>query len=1068
MTTGNPRFVHLHVHSEYSLLDGCARIPALIDYAAQQGFHALAVTDHGATCGLVPFYRRATAAGIQPILGAELYVRGAGKHPYHLPVLAENAEGYRNLLRLVSLAHLDGFHTKPTVDVEALSTHSRGLIAFSGCLKGETPQLLMQGRDDEALRALIRYREIFGPGSFFVELQRHGLDEEEQVNSRLVPMAQRAGLRSVATNDVHYLDAADWRVHDVLLAVQTLSTVAQANRLRLRSPQYYLKSGEEMERLFADQPDALQATLDIAQRCRVDLDLGRLHIPHFPAPEGRSQHDYLAGLCRESAHRKFGPHIPREVDERLEYELGIIGKMGFSGYFLIVWDIVAFAKREGIPVGPGRGSGVGSIVSFLLDISTVNPLDHGLVFERFLNPERVSMPDIDIDLCHVGRPKVLEYVRRRWGREHVAHLGAFTTLRPRAAVRDVGRALGANQDTIDRIARLIPAYSSDLRNVLRESDRLRALVESETQARQIVDLAVRIQGLPRHMTQHAAGIVLADGPLTNYVALQRAGGDEIITQADMHAVEDLGLLKIDLLGLRYLTVMDETIRSIAREEGSPGFSAADIPVDDPTVYQAMARGETIGTFQLESSGMRRLLRRLKPERLDDVMCVCALFRPGPLASGMVEAFIRRRHGDESVSYFHPVLEPILRDTYGVILYQEQVMQVAQALAGYSLGRADMLRKAIAKCDPAALDRERETFLEGARKRGIPGGVAGKVFALIREFGGYGYAKAHAAAYARTAVHTVWLKLHHPVPYFAAMLSQNCGWDERFDQYLSEVRYLGIPIVPPDINRSGPLFTAEGPHIRAGLALVRDVGERAVQAILSERARGCFVSLGDFCRRLGGTLSRKAVDHLIRVGAFDPFGGTRPGMLLALQGLWETGRRAGSRGFPGQLGLLGGGEPAGAGIGYCPPEFPERERQEMEHDLLGFYLTSHPLDPHVPLLRRLGVMPAAEVAECDHGAEVFLGGCPGAARGHRTRDGKRMLFATLEDLGGRADLVVFPTALQKYGPLLADRIPILVWGQVDRTEDEPTVIVRKVAALGGQVTHPGAVTQKDPVGYLKNN
>lgn len=1038
-------FVHLHVHSEYSLLDGCARIPALVSRALEHGYDSLAVTDHGAAYGLVPFYRRAVAAGLKPILGAELYVRGSEGQAFHLPVLAETTEGYGNLLRLVSLAHLDGFHAKPMVTHDQLASHHEGLIAFSGCLKGEAPQMLMRGQAAGARAVIERYRDIFGAGNLFLEIQRHGLTEEDRVNAALIAWAPRLGLRTVATHDVHYLEPEDWRMHDVLLAVQTLSTVTQANRLRLSTPRYYLAGPDEMERLFADVPDAIRATADIAGRCRAGLDLKTLHIPQFPAPGGDTP-QYLTNLCLEAAHRKYPAGIPREVTDRLGYELKIINEMGFAGYFLIVWDIVSYAKREGIPVGPGRGSAVGSIVSYLLDISTVNPLDYGLLFERFLNPERVSMPDIDIDLCHVGRPRVLDYIRNRWGREHVAHLGAFTTMRPRAAVRDVGRALGVNQNLIDRLARAIPAYSGDLEQVLVESPHLRRIVDEEPEAREITDLARQIQGLPRHMTQHAAGVVLADGPLTHYVALQRAGGDEIITQADMHAVEDLGLLKIDLLGLRYLTVIDETCRAIARERRTP-FRVEDIPLEDTAIYEDASRGLTIGTFQLESAGMRRLLRRLRPESLEDIMSVCALFRPGPLGSGMVEAFIRRRHGEEAVTFFHPNLEPVLRETYGVILYQEQVMQVARVLAGYSLGRADMLRKAIAKRDPAGLEKERVAFVQGAQERGVPGGVAEKVFDLIREFGGYGFAKAHAAAYAQTAARTVWLRHCYPVPYFAAMLSLNYGEQERFDQYLSEVRYLGIPLLPPDINRSSTLFTPEGRFIRAGLGLICDVGDRAARAIMAERARGEFASLGDFCRRLGGTLSRKVVANLVRAGAFDSFGGTRPGMLLAFEGLWQAGREEAGRvrTSPGQLQLPGAGV-VSQDLGYCPPEFSKSERQEMERDLLGFYLTSHPLEPFVTTLERLGVMEVAGVSDCDHGESVFLGGCLGGMRGHRTRDGKRMMFAFIEDMSGRADLVIFPTVLQKHGPLISERRPLLVWGQVDRTEEEPTVVVRRVQEM----------------------
>lgn len=1027
-------FAHLHVHSEYSLLDGCARLPQLVEKAKELEFEALAVTDHGGVYGLVPFYREATRQGLRPILGAELYMEPGphGKSPYHLPVLARNEEGYRNLLRLATRGHLDGFHRKPMIRWEWLCEHGEGLIAFSGCLQGEIPQWILGGSLETAEQRTRDYMDIFGRDGFFLEAQRHGLPEEETVLEGLAELSRRTGCRLVATNDVHYLRKEDAKAHDLLLAVQTLSTIEQRDRLRLTRAEYELKNTDEMMTLFLDHPEALVAAGDIADACHVKLDFNRLRLPKFPIPGGETAADYLMRQAMEGlARRGLDGEVPLR---RLRYELEVIIRMGLAEYFLIVADITAFARREGIPVGPGRGSGVGSLTAFVLGITEVNPLEYGLLFERFLNPERQGMPDIDIDLCHRGRPRVLEYVRRKYGRDHVAHLGAFVTLRPRAVVRDAGRALGVAYDTIDHAAKLIPFHASTIDRALAESPRLMELAENP-ELGTVLEYGRALEGLPRHMTQHAAGVVITQEPLTDVLALQKAGGEEVITQADMGVVAAMGLLKMDLLGLRFLTVIDDALESLKRD--GIILRESEIPLDDSAVYEAMSRGDTVGTFQLESGGMRRLLRQYRPEHLHDIVAILALFRPGPINSGMVETYIRRRHGLEPTTYPHPLLEPVLSETYGVILYQEQVMEVARVLAGYTLGQADLLRRAVSKRDPQALRRERSTFVERSKGRGVSVETAEAIFDLIQEFGYYGFAKAHSAAYALTAYRTVYLKIHYPVAYHAALLSLNWGVPERFGRYLAETRRKGIAVLLPDINRSEALFQPEGTNIRAGLVMVRDLGEKGLRHLLTAREQGGeMVGLADLLDRTRRqSLTRRAVENLIRCGSCSGWGMSRPQLLFELRQLWTRTRRS----HPDQRPLFAAEILREVETPFQLEEYPERVCGELEKELLGHYLTQHPLEMVEDDLKGIPMDRVEELKETEK-PRALLCGLVDGVRSHRTRRGERMLFAVLEDLTGIADLVIFPKVLGKYGHLLMEKTPLLVWGQTDMGDNGLSLVV----------------------------
>jgi DNA polymerase-3 subunit alpha len=1031
-------FVHLHVHSEYSLLDGCARIPLLVAKARELGYESLAVTDHGGVYGLIPFYREAIRAGIRPILGAELYLEpgSIGESPYHLPLLARDEEGYRNLLRLATLGHLDGFCRKPMIRWEWLVQHAQGLIALSGCLQGEIPRLILEGREAKAEQRLNEYLDLFGKDGFYLELQRHGLPEEERVISGSLNLAKKTGCRSVATNDVHYLEKKDARAHDLLLAVQTLSLVNQPDRLRLAKAEYDLKSITAMKRRFADYPWALAQANEIADSCRVQLEFGRLRLPEFPLPLGLTAEEYLRGLAEEGLKRRLGNPGTFAV-ERLSYELDVIFKMGLTAYFLIVADIVQFAKQEGIPVGPGRGSGVGSLTAYVLGITEINPLDYGLLFERFLNPERRGMPDLDIDLCHRGRPRVLEYVRRKYGRDHVAHLGAFVTLRPRAVVRDVGRALGVSYDKVNQLAKAVPFFSSSIDKALEESERL-SKMSLDPEIQKVLEYSRALSGLPRHMTQHAAGIVISQEPLTDCLALQQAGGEEIITQAGMETVEDLGLLKIDLLGLRYLTVINDTLDLLRRD--GVDLSVAEIPLNDSQTYKALGNGDTVGTFQLESGGMRRLLRRYKPEHLQDIVAILALYRPGPLGSGMVETFIRRRHGLEKSETLHPLLEKVLGETYGVILYQEQVMEVARVLAGYTLGQADLLRRAVSRRDPVALAKERSNFLTRAQRLGVEPAIAEIVFDCIQEFGHYGFAKSHSAAYALTAYRTVYLKTHFPLAYYAALLTLNLGVEDRFPRYLAEIRYKGIKILTPDLNHSTTEFVPNGNGIRASLKMVKDLGDKGIQALLEARkSGGPFLSLDDLLHRTARrTLTKKALENLIRVGACGSFGIPRPQLLFELRRAWERSKK---REVPDQPRLFTSEMLIDSETVFLL-EYPETVQLELEKEILGNYLSKHPLEMIEDKLCMLKLDYAEELTEKEKD-KVLLCGLINGVRLHRTRRGERMLFAVFEDLTGLMDLVVFPNVMREYGRLLTEKEPILVWGHTDTSDEQTSVIVEGV-------------------------
>ncbi|MGB9920618.1 MAG: DNA polymerase III subunit alpha [Moorellales bacterium] len=1052
-------FVHLHLHSEYSLLDGACRLEKAVAEAARQNMPALAITDHGVMYGVADFYRLAKQQGIKPILGAEVYVARRSRFdrqgqeeqsPFHLVLLARDYRGYQNLLRLVSRAYLEGFYYKPRVDRELLAEHREGLIALSACLAGEIPALFLKGREEEAVAAASWYREVFGPENFFLELQDHELAEQKRANRFLVDLARRLDLPLVATNDVHYLKREDATLHDVLLCIQTGKTLEDSKRLEFPTQEFYFKTGEEMARIFAEVPEALANTLAIAERCQVELPFGRLHLPHYPVPEGHTAESYLRHLCLEGLKERGLLHR-EEYRRRLEYELEVIFKMGFAGYFLVVWDLVNFAHREGILTGPGRGSAAGSLVAYALGITQIDPLRYDLLFERFLNPERVSMPDIDIDFCFERRGEVLDYLTRRYGGDRVAQIITFGTMAARAAIRDVGRVLNLPLSEVDRLAKLVPAeLGISLDRALEESPELRQAYEGDDRVRQLLDFARALEGTPRHASTHAAGVVIAPEPLVNFLPLQKSPDGPVTTQFAMHVIEELGLLKMDVLGLRTLTVIGDTLKLIAQSGQQPP-DLDNLSLEDPKTYALLSSGESVGVFQLESSGMRTLLRSLRPERFEDLVALVALYRPGPLGSGMVEDFIRRKHGQVEVKYLHPSLEPILRDTYGVILYQEQVMRIASELAGFTLGEADLLRRAMGKKKPEVLAAQRSRFLEGAVARGVAEETAAQIFDLMEYFAGYGFNRSHSAAYALVAYQTAYLKANYPVQFMAALLTSVRNHPDKVPVYIEECRRLGIEILPPDVNASLADFSIAGNAIRFGLAAVKNVGEGAIESILRARADGPFGSLADFCRRVDlRQVNKRVIESLIRCGAMDSLGAGRARLLAGLDACLEAGQRRQEDRLRGQLSLfdLASGREELASEVELPevPEYSPQELLAMEKEMLGFYVSGHPLAEYRKQLAVHTNYSLAELGQVEEGTVVKVGGLVGQVRRLTTKRNEVMAAVVLEDTTGTVEVLVFPRLLESAREFLQSGQVVIVEGRTDGAEEGVKILADRVRPL----------------------
>ncbi|MEJ5377991.1 MAG: DNA polymerase III subunit alpha [bacterium] len=1060
-------FVHLHVHSEYSLLDGAIRFSQALEAARAYKMPALAITDHGNLFGAVSFYQEATKAGVKPVIGCELYMASGSRWDrtsakgmegnHHLLVLARNSLGYRNLLKLVSKGYLEGFYYKPRIDRELLAMHSEGLVGMSACLHGEIPHWILQGQWERAVQTAQWYRDTF-KGNFFLELMHNGIPEQDKVNEGLLRLAKELGLGVVATNDCHYLKREEARSHDVLLCIQTGKTLESSSRLKFQTDQFYFKSPEEMACSFSHVPEALSNTLKIAQECELELELGKYFFPSFPLPEGETLESRLEALARQGFQERMAQiqaHSPQwfqqrvsQYTSRLEHELRVIQEMGFAGYFLIVADFIQYARDEGIPVGPGRGSAAGSLVAYCLRITDIDPIRYNLLFERFLNPERKSMPDIDIDFCKLGRDRVIRYVAQRYGQENVAQITTFGRMEARAVVRDVGRVLGMPYEEVDRLAKLIPkGPGMDLGKAMLKEPKLKELAQSNPQVKDLLEVALSLEGLVRHASTHAAGVVISDRPIVEHLPLYRSQEGELVTQYDMKAVEAIGLVKFDFLGLRTLTMMDDALKLIAKSGTKVDLRS--IPLDDPATYHLLSSGDTDGVFQLESSGMRELLVRMKPTVFEDLIALVALYRPGPLGSGMVEEFIERKQGKVAIRYELPQLEPILKDTYGIIVYQEQVMQIAVELAGYTMGQADVLRKAMGKKIARVMEEQRQVFLNGARKNGVPEDVASRIFDLMAKFGEYGFNKSHSAAYAMVAYQTAYLKTHFPVEFMAALLTSEKDRTDKIIRYISSCKERSIEVLPPDVNESDYDFSVSDGKIRFGLGGVKNVGRKAIDAILQARKKGPFKSLRDFCSRVDTQkVNKRVMESLIKCGAFDSFGGHRAQYMAGLDQVMEEAQRLHRARARGQMSMFGEVSNFSLPGDLLPEVEPWEESRRLEHEKesLGFYVTGHPMERITDEVSSWCNANTETLASMADKAEVRMVGVKRSCKEVATKKGERMGFLTLEDLHGSVEVVCFPEAYRQALPLIQKDLPLCVRGVLEHGEDSHKLVASEVLSV----------------------
>ncbi len=1066
-------FVHLHVHTQYSLLDGAIRIGDLVKKACEYGMPAVALTDHGNMFGAIEFYLKCQSAGIKPLVGCEVYLapesrftkeaRGIGDVASHLVLLCENLEGYRNLSRLVSIGYKEGFYYRPRIDKEVLRKYSTGLIALSACLKGEVASLCECGRMDDARASAEEYADIF-PGRYYLEIQENSLPEQERANRGLLSLADQLGLPLVATNDCHYLNRVDAKPHEVLLCIQTGKTMDDPGRMSFSADEFYFKPPQEMAAAFSHVPEALANTVRIAERCDLRFDFKTYHFPRYELPEGKSLEEELTRQAESGLESRFehirakNPAFSTEDEEayrhRLEIELACIIQMGFPGYFLIVADFINWAKQQGIPVGPGRGSAAGSLVAYALRITDLDPIPYNLLFERFLNPERISMPDIDVDFCQNRREEVIQYVTRKYGRDKVCQIITFGTMAAKGAIRDVGRALNYSYGEVDKIAKLVPnILNIHLEDALKKEPKLNEMAKADPRIKNLLDTALCLEGLTRHASTHAAGVVVAPDELEEFCPVYMdPKSNSITTQFSMKYVEKIGLVKFDFLGLKNLTVIDNAIKLI-RAGKTPGFDITRLGDDDETAYQLLQAGNTTGVFQLESSGMKELLVKLKPSCFEDIIAVCALYRPGPLGSGMVDDFIDRKHGRKPVTYELPQLQPILKDTYGVIVYQEQVMQIARTLAGYSLGGADLLRRAMGKKDPAEMARQRDIFLAGAKENGIDLKKAEAIFDLMAKFAEYGFNKSHSAAYALIAYQTAYLKAHYPVEFMAALLSEDMDSSDKVIKNIAECRGMGIQVLPPDINASELSFTVRENSIRFGLGAVKNVGAAAVEAILEARGGEAFRDLFDFCARVDlRRVNRRVVEALIKCGSFDSTGFRRAQLAAVLEVAMDLGQKLQKERAGAQASLFDESEVAltpASRAGTVPDiaEWREKELLSFEKEALGFYITGHPLDRYADDVKRFATANTASLQEKEDRSEVRLCGIVASLTEKITKKGDRMAFALIEDQMGSVEAMVFPDVYGKVSEYLKGEEPLLVTGSVEIGEESCKVRVTDIVQLG---------------------
>jgi DNA polymerase-3 subunit alpha len=1054
-------FVHLHLHTQYSLLDGACQVDKLMTKAKEYRMPALAMTDHGNLFGAVEFYNLASKEGIKPIVGCEVYVApksrfertpedGQYEGANHLTLLARDATGYKNLIKLVTAGYLEGFYYKPRIDRDLFAQHAQGLLALSGCLNSEFCRALLNKDQPMAEQIAGWYMDVLGRENLYLEIQDHGLEDQRTAGQGTLAVAKRLGLPVVATNDVHYLNAGDHKAHEVLLCIQTGKTMKDPDRWRFSAQQFYFKSPAEMQTLFGELPEALKNTIAVAERCNLELKFGQILLPKYTVPEGHTLDSYLRVLAEEGLRKRFENPGP-DVIQRLNRELAVIEKMGFAGYFLVVWDFISFARSRGIPVGPGRGSAAGSLVAYCLGITNIDPLRYGLLFERFLNPERISMPDMDIDFCYERRGEVIEYVTKKYGEENVSQIITFGTLGAKAVIRDVARAMGMAYADGDKIAKMVPnTLNISLDEALRDSAPLREAVEKRPEVAELMETAKVLEGLTRHASTHAAGVVISNEPLIEHLPLYKGAKGEITTQYAMGAIEKIGLLKMDFLGLRTLTVVANTAKLIQQSRGA-AVDMERIPLDDAATFQLLGEAKTFGVFQLESSGMRDLLRQLRPNRIEDIIALVALFRPGPMH--LIPNFIERKHGRTKVVYDHPLMEEILKDTYGIMVYQEQVMRIASDLAGFSMGEADILRRAMGKKNPELMAEQRKKFVDGAAAHGVPEKKAERIFGFMEQFAGYGFNKSHSAAYALIAYQTAYLKANYPVEFMAALLTSEMADTDKIVKYIDECRAMGIQVLPPDVNESTNDFGVVGDKIRFGLVAVKNVGETAIHSILeARRDQGRFRDLFDFCQRVDLRLvNKRVIESLIKCGAFDSLGARRAQLIAVVDKAMEAAASAQRDRAHGQVSLLDMLSSGGTARREGPalPDLPEWDRPQLlagEKETLGFYVTGHPLAEHRALIAKHATATTEDLPSLPDKSSVKLGGIVTAVKEISTKNGERMAFVTLEDLAGSVETVVFPDLYRSSMLHLAKDSAVLVKGQVDIGEETVKLLLSEVQPL----------------------
>ena len=1061
-------FVHLHVHTEYSLLDGACRIGKMMDRVKELGQTAIAITDHGVMYGCIDFYKAAKAAGIKPIIGCEVYVTrrtiadrvyGVDNDPYHLVLLCKDRKGYENLCLLVSEAFMNGFYGKPRVDLDMLRKHHEGLIALSACLAGAIPQYLLSQDYEGAKEYALKLADIFGDGNFYLELQDHGIAEQTPVNQGVQRLARETGLPLVITNDAHYLTKEDAKMQDVLLCVQTGKTVDDTNRMRFETEEFYLKSEQQLRELFPGCDEAIENTARIAERCNLDFVFNEYHLPSFPVPEGYSNEEYFRKLCYEGFAERY-PDKPQSYIDRLEYEIGVISRMGYVNYYLIVWDFINYAKSQGIPVGPGRGSGAASIVAYCMHITEVDPMKYSLIFERFLNPERVSMPDFDTDFCQERRGEVIDYVIQKYGADRVAQIATFGTMAARGAIRDVGRALNFTYAETDMVAKLVPtALHITLKEALEVSPKLKELYDTQDRVKTLIDTAMSLEGMPRNTSTHAAGVVITADPVCSYVPLSR-NDDTIVTQYTMTTIEELGLLKMDFLGLRNLTVIEDAQREIRKLE--PDFDISKVPDDDPETFAMLAEGKTQGVFQLESAGITGVCVNMRPTSIEDMTAIVALYRPGPMDS--IPTFIANKLDPRKIRYKTPLLEPILKVTYGCIVYQEQVIEIFRSLGGYTMGQADNIRRAISKKKMKVIEAERKVFvygdpaqgITGCMGHGVPETVAQSIYDEIVDFANYAFNKAHAVCYAVVSYQTAYLKCHYPKQYMAALMTSVLDSATKISGYINECKEMGIPVLPPDINHSEDPFVVEGESIRFGLGAVKNVGHGLIRAVVSKRQEGGpFRSLEDFIRRMGeGELNKRAVENFIKCGAMDCFGRNRSEHLAVYDSMMNTIASSRKRNLEGQIGLFSLLEDPEEDLSMPIPSMPELHKADMllmEKETTGIYLSGHPMDDYRQYLHNTRVVNIDELMGEDSRFKddqiVSVAGVVQSLKMKTTRNNSMMAYVTLEDDTASIEMLAFSKVIEQYGSYLYENSPVVITGRLSiRDEKEPQIVINRARPI----------------------